>query len=307
MARSLVVEKRPPRRRARHDHTADPDDRAGGRTHATEGARRGRRAARARGVEAAARPPAAGRVRLGSAKRTGGGRPHPRAEAGPGAARRADAADRRLRRRPRHRSGAHAAGDLRDRARPVCDPRVRGRGDRLSAQAGHARSALRSRSSEPSAGYEACRTRRARDRCWRCSMPSRIRRGSSSDSRFDPASAPSSCRSTRWIGSKRSRTTSRLHAGLATHLLHVPMNTIEARARFRPLPAHPSIAHRERPAHRAAVVDRARPVRHRAASRAQRLQSGRTYGERIRRALYEPVLTANAGWEERSWVRLGRA
>ena len=32
------------------------------------------------------------------------------------------------------------------------------------------------------------------------------------------------------------------------------------RARFRPLPAHPSIAHRERPAHRAAVVDRARPV-----------------------------------------------
>ena len=33
------------------------------------------------------------------------------------------------------------------------------------------------------------------------------------------------------------------------------------RARFRPLPAHPSIAHRERAADRAAVVDRARPVR----------------------------------------------
>ena len=52
----------------------------------------------------------------------------------------------------------------------------------------------------------------------------------------------------------------RLHAGAATHLLHVPMNTIEAVLDSDPLPAHPSIAHRERPAHRAAVVDRARPV-----------------------------------------------
>ena len=80
---------------------------------------------------------AAGRIRLGSAKRTGGGRPHSRAEAGPGPARRADAAHRRLCSRPGHRRRAHATGDLRDRARSVCDSGVRDRGDRLSAQAGH--------------------------------------------------------------------------------------------------------------------------------------------------------------------------
>ena len=63
------------------------------------------------------------------------------------------------------------------------------------------------------------------------------------------------------------------------------------RARFRPLPAHPSIAHRERPADRAAVVDRARPVRDRA-----QVGAAPAIGAHLRRAdpprADEPVLIA---------------
>ena len=56
------------------------------------------------------------------------------------------------------------AGDLRHRARPVCDPRVRDRGARLPAQAGH-RGALRARvqaSRRPAPGRAARGRRRAR-------------------------------------------------------------------------------------------------------------------------------------------------
>ena len=55
------------------------------------------------------------------------------------AARRADARDGRLRRAARARRRAHAAGDLRDRARPVRHPGLRGERHRLSVEAGDAR------------------------------------------------------------------------------------------------------------------------------------------------------------------------
>jgi CheY-like chemotaxis protein len=98
-------------------------------------------------------------------------------------------------------------------------------------------------SSEPSAGYEACRTRRPRDNCWRCSMPSRMRRGSWSDSRFDPASVPSSCQSTRWIGSKRSelRPTACGPGDPPAARAHEHDRYC---ARYAELSAHPSIAYR---------------------------------------------------------------
>ena len=79
----------------------------------------------------------------------------------------------------------------------------------------------------------------------------------------------------------------RLHAGATTHLLHVPMNTIETvldSARF--LRIHRShivnlrrIAQLWSIAHGQYVIE---------LSSGQRLQSGRTYGERIRRALSNP-------------------
>ena len=79
----------------------------------------------------------------------------------------------------------------------------------------------------------------------------------------------------------------RLHAGVATHLLHVPMNTIEAvldSTRF--LRIHRShivnvrrIAQLWSIAHGQFVIE---------LGSGQRLQSGRTYGERIRRALSNP-------------------
>jgi two-component system, LytTR family, response regulator len=79
----------------------------------------------------------------------------------------------------------------------------------------------------------------------------------------------------------------RLHAGLATHLLHVPMNTIEAvlgSDRF--LRIHRShivnvrrIAQLWSIAHGQYVIE---------LTSGHRLQSGRTYSERIRRALTNP-------------------
>jgi len=79
----------------------------------------------------------------------------------------------------------------------------------------------------------------------------------------------------------------RLHVGTATHLLHVPMNTIEAVLdpdRF--LRIHRShivnvrrIAQLWSIAHGQYVIE---------LTSGQRLQSGRTYGERIRRALSNP-------------------
>jgi len=79
----------------------------------------------------------------------------------------------------------------------------------------------------------------------------------------------------------------RLHAGAATHLLHVPMNTIETvldSGRF--LRIHRShivnlrrIAQLLSIAHGQYVIE---------LKSGQRLQSGRTYGERIRRALTNP-------------------
>ena len=79
----------------------------------------------------------------------------------------------------------------------------------------------------------------------------------------------------------------RLHAGAATHLLHVPMNTIETvldSGRF--LRIHRShivnlrrIAQLWSIAHGQYVIE---------LKSGQRLQSGRTYGERIRRALTNP-------------------
>lgn len=79
----------------------------------------------------------------------------------------------------------------------------------------------------------------------------------------------------------------RLHVGAATHLLHVPMNTIEAvldSDRF--LRIHRShivnvrrIAELWSIAHGQYVIE---------LSSGQRLQSGRTYSERIRRALANP-------------------
>ena len=59
--------------------------------------------------------------------------------AGPAAARRADARDGRLRRAQGARRGAHAAGDLRDRARQVRHPGFRSERHRLSTEAGDAR------------------------------------------------------------------------------------------------------------------------------------------------------------------------
>ena len=159
------------RRRARHHHAAYPDGAGGGRHDAAEGSRRGRRAAGARGVEAAARPSAQARVRLEARNGREAIALIRERNAQSRAARRADAANGRLRRRPRDRSGAHAGGDLRDRARPVCDPRVRDRRDRLPAQAGH-RGALCARvraSVQPDPRRS--RTTRRRDRSWRCSTP----------------------------------------------------------------------------------------------------------------------------------------
>lgn len=79
----------------------------------------------------------------------------------------------------------------------------------------------------------------------------------------------------------------RLHAGAATHLLHVPMNTIETvldSSRF--LRIHRShivnlqrIAQLWSIAHGQYVIE---------LQSGQRLQSGRTYGERIRKALTNP-------------------
>ena len=79
----------------------------------------------------------------------------------------------------------------------------------------------------------------------------------------------------------------RLHVGTATHLLHVPMNTIEAVLdpdRF--LRVHRShivnvqrIAQLWSIAHGQYVIE---------LTSGQRLQSGRMYGERIRRALSNP-------------------
>ena len=79
----------------------------------------------------------------------------------------------------------------------------------------------------------------------------------------------------------------RLHAGLATHLLHVPMNTIETvlgSDRFLRI-------------HRSHIVNVRRIAQLWSIAHGQyviglrsghRLQSGRTYGERIRRALTNP-------------------
>jgi len=79
----------------------------------------------------------------------------------------------------------------------------------------------------------------------------------------------------------------RLHVGVATHLLHVPMNTIEAvldSERF--LRIHRShivnvrrIAELWSIAHGQYVIE---------LKSGQRLQSGRTYSERVRRALANP-------------------
>ncbi len=55
-----------------------------------------------------------------------------------------------------------------------------------------------------------------------------------------------------------------VHVGATSHLLHVPMNTIETVLDPAALSAHPSFAHRERPTDCAALVGGARPVRHRA-------------------------------------------
>ena len=61
---------------------------------------------------------------------------------GPGVSRRADARAGRLRRAAHRRRRAHAAGDLRDRARSVCHPGIRSECDRLSAEARHPRALL---------------------------------------------------------------------------------------------------------------------------------------------------------------------
>ena len=79
----------------------------------------------------------------------------------------------------------------------------------------------------------------------------------------------------------------RLHSGAATHLLHVPMNTIEAvldASRF--LRIHRShIVNVERVAGLWSIAHGQYVIELKSG---QRLQSGRTYGERIRRALANP-------------------
>ena len=79
----------------------------------------------------------------------------------------------------------------------------------------------------------------------------------------------------------------RLHAGASTHLLHVPMNTIEAvldSARF--LRVHRSyIVNVRRIAQLWSVAHGQFAIELRSG---QRLQSGRTYSDRIRRALSNP-------------------
>jgi len=79
----------------------------------------------------------------------------------------------------------------------------------------------------------------------------------------------------------------RLHAGSSTHLLHVPMNTIEAvldSARF--LRVHRSyIVNVRRIAELWSVAHGQFAIELRSG---QRLQSGRTYSDRIRRALSNP-------------------
>ena len=79
----------------------------------------------------------------------------------------------------------------------------------------------------------------------------------------------------------------RLHAGPATHLLHVPMNTIEAVLdpdRF--LRIHRShIVNVQRVAELWSIAHGQYVIE---LTSGQRLQSGRTYGERIRRALSNP-------------------
>jgi two-component system LytT family response regulator len=79
----------------------------------------------------------------------------------------------------------------------------------------------------------------------------------------------------------------RLHAGPATYLLHVPMNTIEGvldSNRF--LRIHRShIVNVRRIAHLWSIAHGQYEVELKSG---QRLQSGRTYNERIRRALANP-------------------
>jgi two-component system LytT family response regulator len=78
-----------------------------------------------------------------------------------------------------------------------------------------------------------------------------------------------------------------LHAGPATHLLHVPMNTIDAvldSSRF--LRIHRShIVNVQRIAQLWSIAHGQYVVELRSG---QRLQSGRTYSEQIRRALTNP-------------------
>jgi two-component system, LytTR family, response regulator len=79
----------------------------------------------------------------------------------------------------------------------------------------------------------------------------------------------------------------RLHAGPATHLLHVPMNVIETVLDTRSfLRIHRShIVNVRRIAELWSITHGQYVIKLRSG---QRLQSGRTYGERIRRALTNP-------------------
>ena len=113
------------------------------------------------------------------------------------------------------------------------------------------------------------------------------------DSRFDPASGRIfvPVDEVDWIEAFQNYV--RLHVGPGDPSAARADEHDRGRARSRPLPAHPSVAHRERPAHRAAVVARARPVRHRAQVRA-----APAIGAHLRRAdpprALEPVLIRSA-------------
>ena len=118
-------------------------------------------------------------------------------------------------------------------------------------------------------------------------MPSRIHPGNLKDSRFDPAESTIfvPVNEVGWIEAFQNYV--RLHAGPATYLLHVPMNTIEGvldSNRF--LRIHRShIVNVRRIAQLWSIAHGQYAVELKSG---QPLQSGRTYNERIRRALTNP-------------------
>ena len=79
-----------------------------------------------------------------------------------------------------------------------------------------------------------------------------------------------------------------LHLKASRHLLHVPIATLRGFAGPAGVPAHPSLAHRQRAPRARARNRRARRIRRGVAGRALRLQSSRSYHDKIKRWASNP-------------------